>query len=351
MKFLKWSLYPFSVLYGSITSFRNHLYDIGHFKSFEFQTNVISVGNLSVGGTGKTPMVEYLIRLLAGEKKLATLSRGYGRKTKGFLQGDPATTKVTDIGDEPFQYLLKFSDKVNIFVGEERAWAIPQILYEKPDTEVILLDDAYQHRSVKPSFSILLTTYDYPFYDDYLMPMGRLREAVSGLQRADVIVVTKCPQDFSEEALLQKIGQYNIGSKPVFFTSVKYGEVSLFNGKGNKAISANRVILVSGIAQADDFEQHCRRKYDVIEHLRFGDHHHYRLSDIEKITNKANTEGVILLTTEKDFVKLREFKKELGDLPSYYLPIEIVFKDNKNEFDELVRKSIKSYDTPEGEHE
>ncbi|MEL6562165.1 MAG: tetraacyldisaccharide 4'-kinase [Bacteroidota bacterium] len=351
MKFLKWLLFPFAVLYDAVTSFRNHLFNIGHFRSFEFQTNVISVGNLSVGGTGKTPMVEYLIRLLNESAQVATLSRGYGRKTSGFIKGEPDTTKVADIGDEPYQYLLKYGHHTDVYVGEERAWAIPAILFEKTKTDIILLDDAYQHRSVKPSLSILLTKYDNPFTDDFLLPAGRLREARKGANRADIIVVTKCPEDINQKAVSDKIGQYTDDQKPVFFTSVKYGAPVRFNGDSQPDVKSAKVMLVSGIANADDFEEYGGSQFDVIDHLRFSDHHQYKSKDIEKMKLHRVDQQVIYLTTEKDFVKLREFEKELADLPFYYLPIEIVFKDNKSEFDELVKKSIKSYDTPDGEDE
>lgn len=351
MKFLKWLLFPLAVLYDAVTRFRNHLFNIGHFKSFEFQTNVISVGNLSVGGTGKTPMVEYLIRLLNESAQVATLSRGYGRKTRGFLKGDPDSAKVADIGDEPFQYLLKYGHHTDVYVGEERAWAIPAILFEKPETEVILLDDAYQHRSVKPSLSILLTKYNALFTDDFLLPAGRLREARKGADRADIIVVTKCPDEIDQKTVTAKINSYTHAQKPVFFTSVKYGEPVVFNGESQPNLKGATVVLVSGIANADDFEKYCTSQFDVIDHLRFSDHHHYKLKDIEKIKSLRADRRVIFLTTEKDFVKLREFEKELADLPFYYLPIEIVFQDNKSEFDELVKKSIKSYETPDGEDE
>lgn len=351
MKFLKRLLFPFAVLYDAITRFRNHLFNIGHLKSFEFQTNVISVGNLTVGGTGKTPMVEYLIGLLSENLHVATLSRGYGRKTKGFRVGNLNTTKVSDIGDEPFQYLLKYGNHVDVYVGEERAWAIPSILFEKPETEVILLDDAYQHRSVKPSLSILLTKYSNLFTDDFLLPLGRLRESRKGAGRADIIIVTKCPERTDQVEICQKIDRYTKEQKPVFFTSVRYGNPVRFYGMHQSEINKSKFILISGIASADDFEDYCQQQFDVVDHLRFSDHHHYKIKDIDKIKSLSSNQQVIFLTTEKDFVKLREFEKELGDLPFYYLPIEIVFQNNKSEFDELVKKSIKSYETPDGEDE
>ena len=192
-------LYPFTLLYGTITDFRNHLYNMGQRPSIQFDTNVINVGNLTVGGTGKTPHVEYLIRLLHSQYKVATLSRGYGRKTKGFiLANDEATAE--SIGDEPLQFYKKFKNECVVSVGEERALAIPHILTEHPETQVVLLDDAYQHRAVTPSFNILLTDYNRLFYQDYPFPSGRLRERRKGAKRANAVIVTKCPDDLSSSA-------------------------------------------------------------------------------------------------------------------------------------------------------
>lgn len=189
--FLKIILAPFTLLYQSITSIRNKLYDSGKWHSATFNLPVINVGNLNVGGSGKTPHIEYIIALLRSQYKIATLSRGYGRKTKGFLIASESSS-VTEIGDEPAQIKDKFPDII-VSVGEDRLLAIPQLLRKYPDTDVILLDDAFQHRSVRPGLNILLTTFDKPFYEDHVLPLGRLRESPQGYKRADIIIVTKCP--------------------------------------------------------------------------------------------------------------------------------------------------------------
>ena len=348
MKIFKWLLFPFAVLYDLITRLRNHLYNIGYHKSFDFETNVISVGNLTVGGTGKTPMVEYLIRLLSGKYQVATLSRGYGRKTRGFLEGNIDSTKVSDIGDEPFQYLLKFHEKTGVFVGEERAWAIPGILLERPRTQIIVLDDAYQHRSVLPDLNILMTKYNRLFSSDYLMPVGRLRESRLGARRADAVVVSKCPEQFDEAAVRAAIEKYTTPVTPIFFTSVAYGMPVSFWSDEEQDLQGKSVVLISGIASADDLEAYVRQEAQLLRHFRFSDHHRYRADQLNEITGSVAGQEGIFLTTEKDFVKLREFEQELRDLPFYYLPIEIRFRGNKKEFDELIYQSLKTYNTPDG---
>ncbi len=332
---------------------RNHLYNTGYYKSFEFQTNVISVGNLTVGGTGKTPMVEYLIKLLKSEYKVATLSRGYGRKTRGFLKGDLATMKVKDVGDEPYQYLLKFKENTDVFVGEERAWAIPNILMESPETEIILMDDAYQHRTVKPSLNIVLSRHDQLFYKDFILPMGRLRESRKEIKRADAIVITKCPEETNQEEVKREIDKYLDGQQtPLFFTTVKYGDLIAYNDQ-SKLPSVNNfeMILISGIARASDFETYLKNIGVVKKHYQFGDHYRYSAGDIAKMRADLVKNKVIYVSTEKDYVKLREFKEELRDLPFYYLPIEIEFLNNKSNFDQLIRQSIRKYELTGNEDE
>jgi len=351
MNYFKWLLFPLTLIYGSIVRLRNHLFDIDYYKSFEFQTNIIAVGNLTVGGTGKTPMVEYLIRLLSKEYNVSTLSRGYGRKTRGFKKGDIASSTPHEIGDEPFQYLLKYTKMVNIFVGEERALAIPNILHECPETQIILLDDAYQHRTVKPSLNILLSTYDRPFYEDHILPSGRLREQRKGANRADVVIITKCPKQVNMEEFKENLLPYlENENTPVFFTAVTYGKLTSFDGIELDNFPTRNFVLVTGIANANDFKHHLVDNGEVLHHFEFPDHHHYKLSDVSKINNKFEGKDTIFITTEKDFAKLREFKKELRDLPFFYIPIEIELLDNKFEFDQLIRKSIQSYEIDGGEN-
>jgi tetraacyldisaccharide 4'-kinase len=216
-------LFPITIIYWMVTALRNHLFDINYSRSFQFEPHVINIGNLSVGGSGKTPTVEYLIRLLKDKYVLATLSRGYRRTTKGFRLADQNDNYLS-IGDEPFQYYSKFGHQVSVAVGEDRALAIPSILLERDNTQVILLDDAYQHRTVKPDLNILLTEFKKPFTSDYVLPSGRLRESRNGARRADIVLVTKCPEyvDASvQERLAQEIRKYSGPEVPVFFTRIR----------------------------------------------------------------------------------------------------------------------------------
>jgi tetraacyldisaccharide 4'-kinase len=344
MKFL---LYPFAVLYDLITRVRNYLYDTGRRGSVKFDANVIAVGNLTVGGTGKTPQVEYLIRLLKDRYKVATLSRGYGRKTKGFLLADEKSSATT-LGDEPFQYYRKFGKEITVAVGEERALAIPSILMERPETNVILLDDAYQHRSVRPLLNILLSDYNRPFYEDHLLPMGRLRESRNGVERADIVVVTKCPSIVNEEEqkkLSKRINSYTKKELPVFFTSVEYSKpVSVFGEGGNqREIIGSKVLLFTGLANAQPFAEYVKKIFLLTKHMEFADHYDYKSSDIKRILSvfkELNAkDDHILITTEKDMVKLEEasLKILLKEVPLWYIPIEISFIKEKDKFDEIVK--------------
>lgn len=340
MNFLAIILFPFTLLYDLATRFRNYLFDIGYKKSFEFDVRVISVGNLSVGGTGKTPMVEYLIRLLKGQYTMSTLSRGYGRKTKGFRLADEKDTYQT-IGDEPRQFQIKFPD-VQVSVGEERAVAIPFILAERPDTNLILLDDAYQHRTVKPLVNILLTDYNRPFFEDYLLPSGRLREARKGARRADVVIVTKCPAIDEEErkVIQEKIAKYS--DAPVYFSAIRYLEPKeIFS---SDQIS-NDVFIFSGLANHSQFSRYVEGKFNLLGEMHFKDHHAYSQKDFQVILAKlASFKGrkVSLLTTEKDMVKLIDepLKSMLNAVSVFYLPIETYFLENGRQFDELILNKL-----------
>jgi tetraacyldisaccharide 4'-kinase len=348
MKFLNIILYPLSILYQGLTSFRNHLYDIDYKKSFEFQTNLINVGNLTVGGTGKSPMVEYLIKVLGANHKIATLSRGYGRKTKGFRIANQQDT-ASSLGDEPFQFYRKFQSYAYVTVGEERAIAIPEILHQLPDTDVIILDDAFQHRTVKPGLNILVTSYQNPFYTDNLLPLGRLRESAKGANRADMIIVSKCPEGVSEQQMAiieSEINEFAKKGTSIYFTSIKYNQPkSVFNnGKFTP-----EVVLFSGIANSDLLEQHLKNEYILLDHIRFKDHHDFSEKDFIKIkTVFENTTGnsKVLLTTEKDMVRILNspFKSLLSSLPLFYLPIEICFIKNEEAFVKNLNAFIKPFD-------
>jgi tetraacyldisaccharide 4'-kinase len=340
MPFLKYLLLPFAGLYNVVTRLRNHLYDVGHKKSFQFDSVVISVGNLNVGGSGKTPMIEYLIRLLSDRYVLATLSRGYGRKTKGFhiaSQRDDAHS----IGDEPYQLFRKFGDKVTVVVGEERALAIPTILNERPEVQVILMDDAFQHRAVVPQFSILVTDYEKPFYKDFLMPLGRLREARIGAARAHTVVVTKCPPTGPEnESKIRNELHGLVGNRPIFFSSMNYQSPT---GIGHNNPISMDVVLVSGIAKNAPLEREVAKHFKIHRHMKFPDHHAYTVAEIENIHQTADLCNVdSILTTEKDMVKLiggplfNMVKKKNW----FYIPIQATFLKNGSDFDEMVIRLI-----------
>jgi tetraacyldisaccharide 4'-kinase len=340
MKVIRILLFPLSVLYDIITQVRNKLYDLGMKPSAKFDLPVIGIGNLAVGGTGKTPMTEHLIRLLASSHRVATLSRGYGRKTKGFRIAG-VTDDASTLGDEPFQFYGKFHQQIIVAVGEERVMAIPNILHEFPETEIILLDDAYQHRKVSPSFQILITDYNNPFYEDYLMPAGRLRESRKGSNRADVIVVSKCPADISEDVMMRMeaaIREYV--TKPVFFTKINYG-VPVSLNDGERSLPKN-VVLVSGIANAKPLNDHIKNHYGLIKHFDFPDHHHYAEHDLKEIVKFAREHNASVIVTEKDAVKLTSpaLKSLVSEIPFFYLPISIEFIKSGEDFDEMVKNVV-----------
>lgn len=345
MSVLRFLLFPFAALYDAVTAVRNVLYDRNYKPATRFGLPVISVGNLAVGGTGKTPMVEYLVRLLSPEFKIATLSRGYGRKTKGFRiagAGDNAAT----LGDEPFQIYKKFSPGVEVTVGEDRAYAIPMILQEKEGINAIILDDAFQHRSVIPGFSILLTEYGNPFFNDYVLPAGRLREAKSGAERADVVVVTKCPPHTGEDEMMEFENHIHAyAARPVFFSRIRYGEPIAF---GNSGTLSKKIILVSAIANAHILEEYVNAHYTLLKHFSFRDHYTVTQGDLKEVQEmmRRHPEGeVSILTTEKDMVKLRhdDLKSVISLLPFFYLPIETEFIRNGKDFDTLVLSFMRSF--------
>ena len=345
MFLIKILLSPFSFLYLLITSLRNHLYTIGYTRSFKFDTKIIAVGNLTVGGTGKTPHVEYLIRLLKDSYKVATLSRGYGRKTRGIVIADGKATADT-LGDEPMQFYKKFSAEISVAVGEERALAIPTLLLEKPDTQVILLDDAYQHRKVIPDLNILITDYNRPFYDDSILPGGRLRESRTGAKRADVIIVSKSPANLEDEKrnkIIGKIKKYSSAAAPVFFTGISYKEPrSVF---GNSVESIKKIILFSGIAKAEGLKAEVGKNYELLKFFEYPDHHDYVASDFKKMTDYYSEnykDSLALLTTEKDMVKIisNPHRELFENVPLYYLPIEVFFLKDKEKFDGLIFNSL-----------
>ena len=329
MNFLRKILFPLAFLYWLVTFIRNWLYDKGIFKSSSFDIPIIAVGNLSVGGTGKTPQIEYLIRLLSDKYKVAVLSRGYKRTTEGFILADEKAT-ASSIGDEPFQFYSKFPN-IQVAVDANRKNGIENLLQLQDKPDVILLDDAYQHRKVKAGFYILLTAYDDLFCDDYILPFGNLREPSSGKKRADMIIVTKCPNDLSELAQ-QKIREKLKVKQPVFFTTIQYDDY-VFGNESKLLVSeiqSESKVLVAGIAKPKLFFDFLKNEKD--DTLVFPDHHHFSKQDCEQILAKAN--GRKIITTEKDFVRLN------GLLPKaqlFYLPIKSAFLNTN------IDKTIEDY--------
>jgi tetraacyldisaccharide 4'-kinase len=320
MLFLRKLLFPFALLYWIVTAVRNFLYDHKILKSYRFDVPVIAVGNLNVGGTGKTPQIEYLVRLLSSNYKVAILSRGYKRKSKGFILADEKATAEI-LGDEPYQYYLKFRNAY-VAVDADRRNGIESLLALKQKPDVILLDDAYQHRKVKAGFYILLTAFDDIYIDDYILPMGNLRESASGSKRADVIVVTKCPQ-LGESEKTKIIRRLNIRAEQhLFFSEIEYDD-RLYSATTSISIDSalgKKKILVAGIAKPEPFFAHLEEEGDLV--FEYPDHHAFSAEDIKKITKAAA--GGLIITTEKDFVRLRDLisRKQL-----FYLPIKSKFFD------------------------
>ncbi len=337
--------FPFSLLYHLVTSFRNWLYDIRFFKSFNISIPTISIGNLTVGGTGKTPVVEYLIRSLKDHRKIVTLSRGYRRKTNGFLIAEQHDNAKT-IGDEPFQYYNKFKNEIDVAVCEDRLYAIPQILSILPDTDLILLDDAYQHRKIIPSCNILLNDYSRPFYNDILMPAGNLRESRNNASRADVVIVTKCPEDIDNrelENIKGSISKYTKQSVPIFFVSTQYGpQVPLLNKNYQ---FTEKVILVTAIADPRPLVDHIRRNFHLIKHFNFNDHHYFSRKELERIIafyRTQNDQSLSILFTEKDIMRIigTKLKDILMEYPVFFQPITYKFAQGESEFEDFIQKVL-----------
>ena len=330
MKLIRIILFPIVPIYYMVTWLRNKLYDKGIMASKSYSFPVICVGNLSTGGTGKTPMIEYLIRLLKEEKSLATLSRGYKRKTEGFVLADSNAT-ADSLGDEPFQFFRKF-ENLQVAVDENRQNGIDQLISQNKRPEIILLDDAYQHRKVKAGFNILLTAYHNLYYKDIVLPTGNLREPRTGSNRADVVVVTKCKMDISEvekseirSKLKLKKHQY------AFFSSIDYSnEVVSFLGALDVA-TLPHFTLVTGIANAKPLVDFLSAKGLNFDHLEYNDHYNFKVSDIENLATKS-----LIITTEKDYMRLSNNENLRDKL--YYLPIQIKIDEA-----EVFNKTLKSF--------
>jgi len=327
-KILFWKL---SIQFSLVTSIRNFIYNIGVIKSRQFNLPIISVGNLVLGGSGKTPTIEYLIRLLSRNYKIAVLSRGYGRKSNGFIIAD-TNSDTNLIGDEPMQYYRKFKNII-VSVDSNRVRGVNKLIKLNSKPEIILLDDAYQHRRVKPGMSILLTKFNDLYSDDNIFPLGNLRESKSNANRADIIIVTKCDKNISKDQKRHIIQKLNIGdNQKIYFSSIKYSKM-LYDKESSKLLSEFKNIkftLVTGIANSSYMVNYLKDNDFNFNHLSFKDHHNYSDSDISNINNNE-----IVITTEKDYVKL--YSRVTTKL--FYLPIEFLI-DNEEEFNNQILNSI-----------
>lgn len=341
MKLLRFLLFPFAIVYDIITTVRNKFFDIGVLKSASFNIPVIAVGNLSVGGTGKSPQIEYLIRLLKEDYEVAVLSRGYKRKTKGF-QVVNDNHSATDVGDEPLQFYKKFKKEVMVAVDADRTNGIEELLKRKIAPQIVLLDDAYQHRKVKANHYILLTKYDDLYTDDFILPVGNLRESKRGADRANIIVVTKCPEDLSEREKEEVRNKIQLKTnQQLFFTTISYDE----NLKGIDSeltvsdLKEKEVLLVTGIANPNSLLQYLDKNEINYKHLKYPDHYDFTESDIKKIEKEFQElpqSNKIMVTTEKDYMRLEGKVEDVS-----YISIKSEFLHEGKLFDELIVNSIK----------
>ncbi len=327
-------LFPFSLPYHLITAVRNWAFDNSILKSKEFEVPVIAIGNLSTGGTGKTPMTEFLISHFS-EKHIGLVSRGYGRKTKGLVLATPEHS-FDEIGDEPYQIFHKFP-QIKLALAEKRVEGIEALLKHE-NLDFILLDDAYQHRYVKAGFSILLTTCSNPFYEDLILPAGNLRESRNGKNRADMIVVTKCPNDLSSakaEEIRRKLKP--VDGQSVYFSGLAYGEAVNYLGstlRYNPASSgitqgdsgsgsAEAIILLTGIANPKPMQEYLQKQYSIAQHLNYPDHHYFSQKDIKDIEDLLALKKLPIITTEKDWVRLKALLKNEVLEHVFYLPMQV----------------------------
>lgn len=330
-------LYPFSLIYGLILSIRNYLYDWGIFHGEQIPGKSICIGNITVGGTGKSPLTAFLTKALISNNPVI-LSRGYGRKTKG-LRWATGSSNAVEIGDEPMMYWNAFQQQVPVFVAEKRIAGVQSIREQYIDSP-ILLDDAFQHRAVKAGLNILLMTYSRPIFADFPFPAGNLRESRAGMKRADIVVVTKTPSSLSEDQKTPFYQKIPLSKENIYFSQIVYGElVPLF---GTSLEGFNSVVLVTAIAQPQPLFEHLSKQFKVTQ-LNFPDHHQFTLQDIQQIQRKVanfTSEKVAVITTEKDAVRLKQWETEIRE---YHLPL---FQQNmsiKIDREEEFLKQINDY--------
>lgn len=333
-----WLFLPISMLYGTVVIIIRSLYRFGFFKIHKAKLPVLKVGNLSVGGTGKTPHAEFLVNHFSMKYQMVILSRGYNRKTKG-VQWVESKSRAEDVGDEPLQMKQKFPH-VPVIVSEKRAAALPFIYERYPQTQLIILDDAMQHWALASTLDVLLTTYDRPFFEDYVLPMGRLREFRRGYKRADSIIITKCSTDISSETQADYIQKINPKQQQqVYFTYYEYGSVYnlVQTDEQIQDLASYSIIIITAIANTEYLEKYLNEKAKSTSYLKFGDHHLFAPKDIEELSTQyqlkkqATVDPTLIITTEKDATKLRAYDNLIKkyDLPIYVLPIKISFVEGQ----------------------
>ena len=321
-------LFPLALLYGLGVRLRNLAYDKGWLHSQTFNIPMVCIGNLAVGGTGKSPLTEHLIGILTQKYRTAALSRGYKRRTRGYVLAGPGTTSL-EIGDEPMQLHLKHPD-IPVAVGESRAEALPQLLFDRPDTEVIVLDDAFQHRSVKPGLNILLTDRNNLYTRDFLLPTGDLRDQSSSARRADIVIVTKCPGSMTEKEAAAVRNELDLQEgQDLFFTTIVQGRPRhIVTGETRDLERETEVLLFTGIANPKPLKAYLQEMVHSYEEIRFSDHHHFNIDDVKGIQRRFESlkaKDRVILTTEKDAVRLSRFASELLDKPVFSIPMRIEF--------------------------
>ena len=338
---------PIALLFGIGVGIKALLYKIGLLSGVKFSIPIVNVGNLTVGGAGKTPHVEYLIRLLGPFINVATMSRGYKRKTKGFMVVRPNHTSE-QVGDEPLLYARKYRN-IAVTVSESRSLGVPKLLQAAPAVQAIILDDAYQHRAITPHLNILLTEFNTPFYEDWLLPVGRLREWRAAYKRADLIIVSKCPPELSEidrRNIVAKVAP--LAHQRVFFSRYKYYDpYDMWSPQNRQRINEDHeVLLICGIARTNYLLDYLHDKAGSVKMLQYEDHHVYSRFDLERIKkyydNMSRGANRLILTTEKDAMRLAPFRKMLitEQIPIYILPIEVVFLFDQFGFDEEVKNFL-----------
>lgn len=337
-------LWPFSLVYGFVTWLRNFLYDAHFLKPTSFDNvKTICIGNLCAGGAGKTPHTEYILRLLGQEYNTAALSRGYGRKTSGYYEVLENSIPENS-GDEPLQIKNKFPATL-VAVNENRVKGVKKLMEQRNELDVIVLDDAFQHRKIKCGLTILLTEYDNPYYRDVLLPAGRLRENTKGYLRADIIIVTKTPE--YANAIDMKGVMKEINPRPyqsMFFSYLRYGALYNLRDKTDvlnapQRLFRYRVLLLTGIANPHTLLTFIREYADEVQHKRYPDHHNFTPADIRELMGAfaaMEGENKIIVTTEKDAMRLHSYSDQLKDLPIFVLPIEVDFKNKAGEFNEKI---------------